>query len=98
MSPPPFTRWVHDNIDALMASPRGEDIKRHGLAVIRDTYSTKKCLLSVWDSGKRAVSVGLTVDAHGALNLGAGGGWSQATEAGGWRHFSPQVSTDVLMQ
>jgi hypothetical protein len=67
-----------------MAGPRGEDVKRHGLAVIRDTYSTKRCLLNAWVAEQRAVSVELTVDAHGALNLGTGGGWSHATEAGGW--------------
>jgi len=94
----PFTRWVYDNIDALMSSPRGEEIKRHGLAVIRDTYSTKQCLLNVWESGKRAFSVGLTVDAHGALDLGVGGGWSHATEAGGWREFSSKVSSGRQMQ
>lgn len=94
----PFTRWVHDNIDALMASPRSEEIKRHGLAVIRDTHSTKKCLMNVWESGKRAFSVGLTVDAHGALDLGVSGGWSHATESGGWREFSPKVSLDWQMK
>ncbi|KAM7188968.1 hypothetical protein V8F33_010302 [Rhypophila sp. PSN 637] len=93
----PFTRWVRDNIDALMGGPRGEDIKRHGLIIIRDTYSTKQCLLSVWNSGSRSVSVGLTVDAQGALDLGVGGGWSHATEAGGWRHFYSQNEKDEVV-
>ncbi|KAK0703693.1 hypothetical protein B0T26DRAFT_732278 [Lasiosphaeria miniovina] len=93
----PFSRWTYDNIDALMASPRGEDIKTHGLAIIRDTYSTKKCLLNVWESGSRAFSVGLTVDAHGVLNLGVGGGWSDATDAGGCREFSPKNPEDEVV-
>lgn len=62
----PFTRWVRDNTSVLMLGPRGEDIKRHGLAAIRDTYSTRQCPLSIWKPGRQSVSVGLMVDAQGA--------------------------------
>ena len=87
----PFKRWVRDNADFLMRHKRREEIKNHGLSIVTDVYTTKKCSLNAWTDSSKAVRVGFSVNAQGQLNVGADGGWSVAESAGGWNHYEGEV-------
>lgn len=87
----PFSRWVTDNLDALTAGPRQEEIKKYGLSIITDTYSSKKCILNAWQGKEKSVSIGLSVNSKGIVDLGLEGGWHIETASGGWKEYSGKV-------
>jgi hypothetical protein len=84
----PFKRWVKDNVDTLMHHPRREEIKEHGLCIVTDVYSTKKCSLTAWEGSEKVVQVGFKVTAEGVLDVGLSGGWYVHQTAGAWNHYS----------
>jgi len=88
----PFKRWVKDNADNLIKHRRREEIKNHGLTIVTDVYTSKKCSLNAWTDSSKAVRVGFSVNAMGQLNVGADGGWSVAESAGGWNHYEGEVT------
>jgi len=88
----PFKRWVKSNVDALHRSPRHAEIKKYGLSIVTDTYSTKKCSLTAWADKSRKVTIGFKVNAQGLIDVGIDGGWYVGTAAGGWNHYEGKVS------
>ncbi|KAF1831602.1 hypothetical protein BDW02DRAFT_44472 [Decorospora gaudefroyi] len=93
----PFSRWVADNLDALTTGPRREEIKKYGLSIITDTYSSKKCILNAWQGQKKTVSIGLSVNPKGVIDMGLEGGWHIETAAGGWKEYTGKTPEEEVV-
>jgi hypothetical protein len=76
-----------------MSSARAEEIKKYGLFVVTDTYTTTKCSLTAWTDPAREVVLGFDVGVSGLGKVGPGVKWYEAENASGWnRHEASSVS------
>jgi hypothetical protein len=95
----PFTRWVKSNSVALMRHARKDEIKKYGLTIITDVYSTKRCSLTAWRGTSKTVQAGFNVTAEGLLDVGFDSSWYVNKTAGAWNHYAGEkVSISAVDQ
>jgi hypothetical protein len=90
----PIKNWYKANVGRIL-SPEfryADDISEHGLFVITEIHSTKKCSLISWTSPSKEVIVGVDVGSAGVANVGAHGRWMASSSEGGWNHYQGTVS------
>lgn len=72
----PYKKWIEQNFDTLHSNGEKE-LKRYGLWVITETYSTAACLIQTWTGKTREIKLDLKADAMMAGKLGPSFGWSR---------------------
>jgi hypothetical protein len=96
----PIKRWYQANIETLM-SPEFKyagDFKDHGLFVVTETHSTKKCSLISWSHPSKEIGVGIDAGATGVANAGVHGKYVASTNQGGWCHYQGKVSLQLSIK
>lgn len=83
----PFSHWVTDNAKALLSGEHKDDIRKYGLVVVTQTYSTSKCALTSWSEGKGSAYLGFNAEVAGVGKIDPNGGWYEGNSAGGWVGF-----------
>lgn len=80
----PFSQWISDNAPALLSGEHKDDIKKYGLVVVTQAYSTSKCALTAWTEGKGEAFLGFNAEAPGVGKADPNGGWYEGNSASGW--------------
>jgi hypothetical protein len=97
----PFKTWFNENVKALLSGFYAAELKKYGLFVITQTYSTEQCCLISWSSSSQEVSLGFDVEAPGILTLGPHTSWSSGSNANGWNHYKakvcPKIRSKILL-
>jgi hypothetical protein len=90
----PFESWVRRNSEVL-ARQRPE-IKKYGLWVVKETYTTKKCALNSWTSKDKAITIGFQATAVSVGEVAPSGKWYESSSDGGWiKSSATQVRSAV---
>jgi hypothetical protein len=83
----PFKAWFKENVNVLLSGSHAEEVKKYGLFVITQTYSTAQCSLTSWTDSSREVFLGFDVETASNLTLGPHMGWSLGNSAHSWNHY-----------
>lgn len=92
----PFKAWFKENVKVLLSGSHAEEVKKYGLFIVTQTYSTAQCSLTSWTDSSQEVFFGFDVEAAGNLTLGPHMGWSSGNSAHGWNHYKALVSNFFL--
>jgi hypothetical protein len=93
----PFTTWVQDNAHALLSGDYKEDIRKNGLVVVTQTYTTSKCSITAWTDTKSEAFLGFDVGIKGAGDVKAQGGWYEGNSAGGWEKYEEDGENKLVV-
>ena len=72
----PYKMWVKENFDTLLSHGENE-MRRYGLWIIMETYSTQACMIQTWTGKTREVKLALEANAIMAGQLGPSIEWSR---------------------
>lgn len=89
----PFRGWVYENALALMKSKVGEDVRKHGLCIITQTYATPKCKMTAWNQRNGSVTIGIDVEATEGIKLGVDATFHEGKGVAAWRSYEAEVSS-----
>ena len=88
----PFKKWVKENATALLHGQLAEDIKKHGLFVVTQTFATKKCALTAWRSPETKVHFGFGFGISGLAELSPEVEWYAGSSETGWNFHEAEQS------
>lgn len=80
--------WINDNAKALVRGDYSDDIKEHGVWVIRATYVTQECAITIDSARSQEYALGGELGATGLGKLGAGGSSLAKFKGAGWSTYT----------
>jgi hypothetical protein len=86
--------WIKENAKDLVQGDYSEDIKEHGVWVVRATYVTQECAITMDSARSQEFGLGGEVGATGIGKLGASGSSLAKFKGAGW---STYTASEVLV-
>lgn len=80
----PFKKWVQENASVLLHGRLAEDIRKHGLFVVTQTFATKKCALTAWHNPETKIHFGFGAGVSGLADLSPEIEWYSGSSESGW--------------
>ena len=86
----PWNKWVEANTTRLYSDYK-TNLRKNGLWIITQVYSTKMAHITTLQSSKRSVQIGVKADVASFVKVEPHGDWSADADSGSWTKYTSRV-------